>query len=208
MEGSRRKLISMAFVVGGRRGREARGLVRDLLRRERGAFNPAIVQRFPPEGVEVGAGMLLLPVGLHDFVAAGIGLSGEHGHQFAGALAVVQRRDQRLHDAHRAVIGAGVAPGFEIVGFVDVPLAEFRSLVLVEAEMHPQRNIRVLERVGESQVGGRIVGGISAHDDQHVHLAAAHVGDQVFEGLGLVHRVGIYRIGVENRLADVAQRSD
>ena len=171
----------MAFASAAGVEREARGLGADLLRRERRAFDPAIVQRFPPEGVEVGAGMLLLPVGLHDFVSAGIGLPGEHRHQFVRALAVVERRDQRLHDAHRAVIGAGVAPGFEIVRLVHVPLAEFGGLVLVKPEMHAERNAWTLERVGEAKVGGRIVGGIAAQDDQHVHLGGAHVGDQVFE---------------------------
>ena len=206
MEGSRRKLISMAFGSAADAAGTPAALALNLLRRERRAFDPAIVQRLAPEGVEVGAGMLLLPVGLHDFVAAGVGLPGEHRHQLVRALAVVQRRDQRLHDAHRAVVGARVAPGFEIVRLVHVPLAEFGGLVLIEPEMHAERNARTLQRVGEAKVGGRIVGGISAQDDQHVHLAGAHVGDQIFQRLGLIHRVGVDRIGVENRLADVAQR--
>ena len=68
---------------------------------------------------------------------------------------------------------------------VHMPLAEFRGLVLIKAKMDPQRKIRALERVGESQIGGSIVGRIAAQDDEHVHLAATHVGDQVFQGLGL-----------------------
>ena len=36
-------------------------------------------------------------------------------------------------------------------------------------------------------------------------LPRAHVGDQIFERLGLIHWIGVDRIGVENRLADVAQ---
>ena len=116
--------------------------------------------------------MLLLPVGLHDFVPAGIGLPGEHGNQFVRALTVVERRDQRLHDAYRAVVGAGIAPRFEIVRLVHVPLAEFRGLVLIKPQVHPERDAGVLERVGKAEVGGRIVGGIAAHDDQYVHLAA------------------------------------
>ena len=190
-------------------GRSASGkpaaLGADRLRRERSAFHPAIVQRFSPEGVEIGAGVLLLPVGLHDFVAARCRPAGEHGDQFVRALAVVERRDQRLHDAHRAVVGAGIAPGLQIVRFVHVPLAEFRGFVLIKPEMHAERNARTLERVGEAKIGGRIVGRIAAHDDQHVHLAGAHVGDQIFERLGLVHGIGVYRVGVENRFADIAQ---
>ena len=37
-------------------------------------------------------------------------------------------------------------------------------------------------------------------------LPRAHVGDQVFQRLGLVDRVGVDRVGVEDRLADIAQR--
>ena len=150
--------------------------------------------------------MLLLPVGLHDFMSAGVGLSREHRNHFAGALALVQRRNQRLNDADGAIVGAAVTPCFEIVGLVDMPVAEFRGFVLVKPEVHPERDAWALERVGESEVSGRIVGRIPAKNDQDVHLAAAHVGDQVLERLGLVHRVGVYRIGVENRLADVAER--
>ena len=55
--------------------------------------------------------------------------------------------------------------------------------------MHAQRNIGILERVGEVKIGGRIVGRIAAEDDQHVHLAGPHVGDQIFQRLGLIDRV-------------------
>ena len=61
-----------------------------------------------------------------------------------GALAVVKRSDQRLNDTDRAVIGAGIAPGFELVRLIDVPLAEFRGFVLVEPEVHTQRDLAVL----------------------------------------------------------------
>ena len=57
-------------------------LLADLLRRERRAFDPAVVQRLAPERVEVGAGVLLLPVGLHEVVSGGVGLPGEQRDQF------------------------------------------------------------------------------------------------------------------------------
>ncbi len=132
-------------------------------------------------------------------------LPGEHSHQFMRALAGVQRRNQRLHNAHRAVISASIAPCFEIVRLVHVPLAKLGSLVLVKTEMDAERNARTLQRIRETEVGGSIVGRISAQDDQHVHLAAAHVCDQILQRLSLIHRVGIDRIGIEDRLADIAQ---
>src|SRR4029079_6595457 len=69
------------LVVGPRCGWETCVLVRNLLRSECGAFNPAVVERFSREFIEVRAGMLLLPVGLHDFMAAGVGLPRQHGNQ-------------------------------------------------------------------------------------------------------------------------------
>ena len=56
------------------------------------------------------------------------------------------------------------------------------------------------------KIGGRIVSGISAQDEQHVHFAGAHVGDQIFDRFDLVDRVRVDGIGVEYGLADVAQR--
>ena len=41
--------------------------------------------------------------------------------QFDGRLAAVHRGTQRLLNARRAVVAAGIAPRFEEVGFVDVP---------------------------------------------------------------------------------------
>ncbi len=69
--------------------------------------------------------------------------------------------------------------------------------------MHTKWDARALERIGETEVGGRIVGRISTQHDQKIYLAAPHVGNQVLQRLGLIHRVGVHRVGVENRLAYV-----
>ena len=68
-----------------------------------------------PELLEVRAGVLLLPVGADEIVSGGVGLAGEQRDEFDRALAVIERRDQRLDDADGAVVGAGIAPGFEFV---------------------------------------------------------------------------------------------
>src|ERR1700722_20709839 len=91
------------------------------------------------------------------------------------------------------------------MGLVYMPLAKFGSLVLIKAEMDAHGNVRVLERVRETQVGRRVITGVPAHDEQHVHLAGAHVGDEIFDRLGLIDRIGIDGIGVENRSPDVAE---
>jgi hypothetical protein len=61
--------------------------------------------------------------------------------------------------------------------------------------------------VGEVKIGGRVVSWIAAEDDQQVNLAAVHVGDKIFNRFGLIDRIGIDRIGVENGFADIAQAS-
>ena len=111
----------------GRDRREAQ-----IFRRESGSLDPAIVERLAPELLEVGAGVLLLPVGASEIVACSIGLAGEERDEFQRALAVIERSDQRLDDADGAVVGAGIAPGFEFVRLVHVPLTEFGGFVLIE----------------------------------------------------------------------------
>ena len=71
--------------------------------------------------------------------------------------------------------------------------------------MNAQRDIGTLQRIGEAQIGGRVVNRIAAHDDQQVDFARAHVGNEVAQGFSLIHWVGIDRISVENRLADVTE---
>ncbi len=46
-------------------------------------------------------------------------------------MRVIQRRDQRLNHAERAVESARISPGFEVVRFGDVPVAKFGGLVKV-----------------------------------------------------------------------------
>ena len=99
------------------------------------------MQRFAPECARNRAGLLLLPVRARRVVSGGVGLAREQRDEFVRALAVIQRSNQRLNDADCAVVCAGIAPGFELVRLVDVPVAEFGGLVLVEAVVHAQRNL-------------------------------------------------------------------
>ena len=56
-------------------------------------------------------------------------------------LAVIERFDQRLNDRRRAVIGARVAPAFEIMFFRNVPMAMLGGFVEMQAEMNTQRDL-------------------------------------------------------------------
>ncbi len=130
------------------------------------AFDPAIVQRLAPELLEVCAGVLFLPIGAQQIVTGRIRLAGEQRHEFQRALAAVEGRNQRLNDADRSIVSAGVAPGFEFVRLIDVPLTKFCGFVLIKPEMNAKRNLAVLQDVGEIEIGGRIVGRIAAENDQ------------------------------------------
>src|ERR1035437_2813827 len=71
--------------------------------------------------------------------------------------------------------------------------------------MHAQRNFAARHRVGETEIGGGVVSRIAAENEQQVDFAAAHVRDEIFEGFGLVDRIRIDGIGVENGVPDIAQ---
>ena len=92
------------------------------------------MQRLAPEGVEVSASVLLLPVGLNEIMPCETGLARKNGDDFVRALAAIERLDERLNDADRSVVGAGIAPGFKIVRFRNVPLAKLGGLVAMRAE--------------------------------------------------------------------------
>ena len=68
------------------------------------------------------------------------------------------------------------------------------------------RNIRALQGIRETEISRRIISRIAAEDDQHVHFAGAHViQPDSFRDSVLVDRIGIHRIGIENRLANITK---
>ena len=166
------------------------------------------MQRLAPELLEVGAGVLFLPVGANQIVAGRVGLTGEQRDEFQSALAVIERSDQRLNDADGAVVRAGIAPRFKFVRSGNVPLAEFGSFVLIKPIVNTKRSLAAFQGVGEVQIGRSIVGRVAAEDDQQIDFAAVHVGDEFFDGFGLVDRIRVDRVGVENGLADEFRRDD
>ena len=107
-------------------------------------------------------GLLRLPGRLDDVVAGALrrcprgppAARGPSGRRRAARSAAAR--------SDRAVVGAGVAPGFERMGLRDVPEAARRRLVVVEAEVDAERHLR--QRLGEAEVGGRRVGRVAAQD--------------------------------------------
>ena len=71
--------------------------------------------------------------------------------------------------------------------------------------VNAQWDLAALQGVGEVEVSGGIVCRVAAEDNQQIDLAAVHVGDEIFDGFGLIDRVRIGWVRVENGLADVAK---
>ncbi len=109
--------------------------------------------------------------------------------------AKIERQDQRLHDGDGAVVGPGIAPGFQEMRFGNVPLAQFRGLVGVEPHVDAQLHFR--HALGEVEIHGRVVDRIAADDDEGIDFAGVHVGDQFVQAFDIVDRVRIERVGVD-----------
>src|SRR6185503_4710934 len=62
-----------------------------------------------------------------------------------------------------------VAPGLEVVRFVDVPVTPVGGFVVVEAEVDAGADL--VQRLRELEIRGRREDGIRPEDEQHVHLA-------------------------------------
>src|ERR1700682_3343585 len=91
------------------------------------------------------------------------------------------------------------------MSLVYVPLAEFGRFILIKAVVNAHGNLTVLQRVGEVEIGGRIVSRVAAKKYEQNHLACTHVGGKVFDRLGLVDRISIDRVAIEHSLADVTK---
>ena len=154
--------------------------------RPAGATPPAVV----PGAALGNAAAVHHPV-LADEVVTRTLAFGQRRQHFVRRLAAVERRDQRLHDAHRAVVGAHVAPRFEEVRFRNVPVTERRGLVLVETEVRAHGDL--LQRLVELQIDRRRVDRIAAEDEQELDRAGVHLADQLAQRRALIDRLQLRR---------------
>ncbi len=172
----RRERHLVGAADGGRRGRHGRGA--HGFRSRRGAGNHAVVNGLAPGLLEHVAGKrgLRLPVLAHQVVAVALGPVAEDGDDLVERLAAIERRDERLHDRGGAVVRARVAPLFEEVRAVDVPVALRRRLVVEQPDVHAR--LRLAQGVAELEVGRRIEDGVAAEDHQQAHRAGVEILDQ------------------------------
>ena len=160
----------------------------------------------PPGRVEVGLArrrLLGTPEVAHDVVAGALWTIAHGRQKLVRRLAAVQRRDERLHDRRGPVEGARVAPALEKMRLGDVPLAQRRRLVVVQAQLNTERD--VVHRVSKSQIDRRAVDRVAADDEEHVDAAGLHVGDEVRQRLKLIDGSGFDGIGVDDGPAVVAE---
>src|SRR2546430_4305414 len=76
--------------------------------------------------------------------------------RFTRGVRVVQRRNERLNHAESAIEGARIAPGFEVVRFGDMPIAEFGGLVKVRADVDSVLDGLTLPLFVKSQLGRKV----------------------------------------------------
>ena len=102
-------------------------------------------------------------------------------------MRVVQRGDQRLNHAEGAVESTRIPPSFEVVGFGDVPVAMFGSLIEMRAdvdgvfdfllfgvgvELNLRRKIEIMRRG---------VRGVAAENQQCFHFSGIDIGAKFSE---------------------------
>ena len=85
-----------------------------------------------------------------------------------------------------------------------MPVAEACRLVLLQSMVYAQPDL--LHGSGEVQLRRRVIERIDAHEKQHVDLAGPHLAGQLAQRIRLVRRMRLDPVGVEDGLADIAQR--
>ncbi len=144
------------------------------------------------------------PIVLHDLERPASGLAGEGGQHLVRRVSVVQRRDQRLHQRDRPVVGTRVTPALERVRVGDVPVAQGRGFVLIQPVIDHEADLR--QAFAELEVRGRREDRVVAHDHQELHLARVHGGCEFRQRRVVVDRLWLDRSAVGDGRADVAQR--
>ena len=179
----------------------------DRLRVKSRVDNDAIVDRRLPEVLEVSRPSLLFPVAppepANQLVVRRSQSMSQKRKDLVSRTPVVERFDKGLHNAGCPIECAGVAPGLQIMGLREMPLAQPGGLVLVHAQMHP--NSRFLHVLGEIEISRRREYRIALQNHEHFHLAAIQCLDQVLKGCRLVHGTALDGLGVDQRLADIRQ---
>ena len=133
------------------------------------------------------------------------GCARERREHLVRRVRVVERRDERLHQRHRAVVGARVAPAFRADACRGCSSArDSRRLVLIEAVVDDQADLA--EPLGELDVSRRGEHRVVAEDDEQLDLTGLHRRRQLGERGVLADRLRLDRSAVSDCRADVSER--
>jgi hypothetical protein len=165
-----------------------------------------VAEGFPVDAPDVPAAAIVgaRPVVLDDVVRAAVGLGGEDAEHLVGRAPLVERRDERLRERHRAVERAGVPPALERVRRRDVPVRQVRGFVHVGAVVGDEGDPR--EALGKPEIDRRGEHRVAAEDHEQLDLPGVHRSDQLVERGRLVGRLRLDGGAVGDRRADVAER--
>ena len=83
------------------------------------------------------------------------------------------------------IIGTQIAPGLETVGRGNVPVAQFRGLVVVEPEVDSQWNLGISHCPGKVQIDRSVVNRIPAQDQQALDYPTMQITGQLRQRLEL-----------------------
>ena len=160
------------------------------------------MERLLPGGFEGRRGEKRLPVVPDLVVGLVVGTRREGREHLMGRLSAVEGGDEGLDHRERSVHRPRIAPRFEHVGRRDEPMTALRGLVIVEGEMNAQAHL--VEGRGEVEIGWSVVDGVAAEDQQQIHLAGRHVGNERRKRFELVRRAELGGRRVANSLANGA----
>ena len=186
-------------------------------RRQRGVRHHAVVNRAPPECLELAAGgaarlrrgfggqealhyrtrrtprtQLSLPVLANDLIRRSLRSIAERREHFVCGPPAIERRDQRLNDRNSAVEGPSVAPRFKKMRLGNLPVGNRGSFVRVQAQVRAHADL--VHLLGESQVGRCGVNRIAA-DDRAAYRPARRPSPRQARGSTALDRLDAVSIG-------------
>src|SRR5438105_14736232 len=96
-------------------------------------------------------------------------------------MRAIERGDQGLHDAHRAVECAHISPGFQVMRFGDVPVAILRGFVKMRATVNERFDLFPVVSFVKDLLGSIIdavlsgIDWLDAENEPSRHLALAEI---------------------------------
>jgi hypothetical protein len=141
----------------------------------------------------------------NQIVGTGVGLAKECGEEFVAGLSAIDRFDQRLNNSSRSIESPCIAPTLEEVGGRDVPRSEPGGLVDVEAMVDEEWH--TAQGIGNTEIAGSIIGGITTDDDQGFHCTGIDLTDETGKFIDLLGGACLDGFGIDDGAANIPKFS-